>query len=56
MTTKTIWMRDNELEEEIKHLNKLIMEKYAELAQVRMRLENQEAELHHHKQQKEKLQ
>ena len=47
---------DNELEEEIKHLNKLIMEKDAELAQVRMRLENQEAELRHHKQQKEKLQ
>ena len=36
---------DNELEEETKHLNKLIMEKYAELAQVWMRLENQGAEL-----------
>ena len=47
---------DNELEEEIKHLNKLIMEKDVELAQVRMRLENQEAKLCHHKQQKEKLQ
>ena len=47
---------DNELEEEINHLNKLIMGKYAELAQVRMRLENQEVELHDHKQQKEKLQ
>ena len=32
------------------------MEKYAELAQVRMRLENQGAELRDHKQQKEKLQ
>ena len=32
------------------------MEKDAELAQVRMRLENQGAELRHHKQQKEKLQ
>ena len=45
---------DNELEEEIKNLNKIIMEKYVELAQVRMRLENQEAELRHHKQQKRK--
>ena len=43
---------DNELEEEIKHLKKLIMEKDAELAQVWMRLENQGVELHHHKQQK----
>ena len=42
---------NNELEEEIKHLNKLMMEKDAELAQVRMKLENQETELHHHKQQ-----
>ena len=40
---------DNELEEEIKHLNKLIMEKDDELVQVWMRLENQEAELCHHK-------
>ena len=32
------------------------MEKYAKLAQVRMNLENQETELRHHKQQKEKLQ
>ena len=32
------------------------MEKDAELAQVRMKLENQETELRHHKQQKEKLQ
>ena len=47
---------DNELEEEIKHLNKLIMEKDVELAQVRMKLENQETELRHHKHQKEKLQ
>ena len=31
------------------------METYAELAQVRMNLENQETELRHHKQQKEKL-
>ena len=31
------------------------MEKDAELAQVRMKLENQEIELRHHKQQKEKL-
>ena len=47
---------DNELEEEIKHLNKLIREKDVELAQVRMRLENQGAKLRHHKKQKEKLQ
>ena len=32
------------------------MEKYVELAQVRIRLENLGAELHLHKQQKEKLQ
>ena len=32
------------------------MEKDVELAQVRMKLENQETELRHHKQQKEKLQ
>ena len=31
------------------------MEKYVELAQVQMKLENQEAELCRHKQQKEKL-
>jgi len=31
------------------------MEKDAELAQVRMKLENQESDLHHRKQQKEKL-
>ena len=31
---------DNELEEKIKHLNKLIMEKDAELVQVWMKLEN----------------
>ena len=43
---------DNELEEEIKHLNKLTMEKDVELPQVQMKLENQETELHHHKQQK----
>ena len=47
---------DNELEEEIKHLNKLIMEKDVELEQVRMRLQNQGVELRHHKQQKQKLQ
>ena len=43
---------NNELEEEIKNLNKLIIEKDAELAQVQMKLENQETELRHHKQQK----
>ena len=32
------------------------MGKDVELVQVRMKLENQETELHHHKQQKEKLQ
>ena len=32
------------------------MEKDVELVQVRMKLENQEAELCHHKQQKEKIQ
>ena len=42
---------NNELEE-IMHLNKLMMEKDVELAQVRMKLENQETELRHHKQQK----
>ena len=47
---------DNELEEEIKHLSKLMMEKDDELAQVWMKLENQETELRHHQQQKEKLQ
>ena len=47
---------DNELQEERKHQNKLMMEKDAELAQVWMKLENQETELRHHKQQKEKLQ
>ena len=53
---KSPYGSNNELEEEIKHLNKLMMEKDAELAQVRMKLENQETELRHHKQQKEKLQ
>ena len=53
---KSPYGSDNDLEEEIKQLNKLIMEKYAELVQVQMRLENQEAELRHHKQQKGKLQ
>ena len=33
-----------------------MIEKDVELAQVRMKLENQETELRHHKQQKEKLQ
>ena len=45
---------DNALEEEIKNINKLIMEKYVEQAQVRVRLENQGVELRHHKQQKGK--
>ena len=53
---KSPYVCDNELEEETKHLNKLIMEKDVELAQVQGKLENQETELRHHKQQKEKLQ
>ena len=32
------------------------MEKYVELAQVRMKLENQETKLRHHQQQREKIQ
>ena len=39
---------NNELEEEIKHLNKLMMEKDVELVQVWLKLENQEIELRHH--------
>ena len=53
---KSPYGSDNDLEEEIKHLNKFIMEKYVELVQVQMKLENKETELLHHQQQKEKLQ
>ena len=41
---------DNDLEEDIKHLNKLIMDKDTELAQVQRKLENQESELCRHQQ------
>ena len=42
---KSPYGSNNELEKEIKHLNKLIMDKDTELAQVRRTLESQEAEI-----------
>ena len=48
--------RYEELEEEVNILNKLIMDKDNELAQVHEKLGIQESELIHHQQQKEKLQ
>ena len=44
------------LEEEISHLNKVVIDKEDELAQVHEKLGNQETELRHHQQQKERLQ
>ena len=40
--SKSPYGSDNDLEEEIKRLNKLIIEKDVELAQVQRKLENQE--------------
>ena len=48
--------RYEELEEEVNILNKLIMDKDNELAQVHEKLGIQESDLSHHQQQKEKLQ
>ena len=53
---KSPYGSNNDFEEEINHLNKIIMEKDVELVQVRMNLENQEIELRHRKQRKEKIQ
>ena len=45
-----------ELEEEISRLNKVIIDKEYELTQVHEKLGNQETELRHHQQQKERIQ
>ena len=45
-----------ELEEEISRLNKVVIKKEDELAQVHEKLGNQETKLQHHQQQKERLQ
>ena len=47
---------DNDLEEDIKHLNKLIMDKDDELAQIQRKLKIQESKICWHQKQKEKLQ
>ena len=40
----------------MKHLNKLIMEKYDEVVQIQRKIKNQELEICRHQQQKEVLQ
>ena len=46
---------DNDLEEDIKHLNKLIMDKYDELMQIQRKLKTQESQICQHHQQKEEI-
>ena len=50
-----MYKSDNNLEEDIKRLNKLIMGKDDELAQVQRKIESQESEICRHQQQKEEL-
>ena len=46
---------DNDLEEDMKRLNKLIMDKDDELAQIQRKLKSHELEIRRHQQQKEEL-
>ena len=53
---ESMYRSDDDLEEHIKRLNKLIVDKDDEFTQVQRKIENQESEICPHQQQKEKLQ
>ena len=53
---ESLYITDNDLEEDIKRLNKLIMDKYDEFAQIQRKLKSQELEICRHLQQKEEFQ
>ena len=52
---KSPYRSDNDFEEDIKHLNKIIKDKDSELVQAQKKLEDQDSDICQHQQQQEKL-